>query len=280
MRSWLDRVTARTVPPESAYRLAEAFWPGPLTMILPQKAHRARCPHDWAGWRQSGVRCPNHPVTLADDRGGGRSHCRAVRPIPPADQAATSAADMLEDMDGKIDGIFDGGPCGVGVESTIIDLTCQPPRLLRAGGLPLEELERVLGDRPCGQMQSRSLMTDGEQSARTGHEIPPLRAEGARHRRDRRRQKQRRPISRPMRRRARVSSASRSSARSFPAASSTSFGPEGDKSEQARRVFDALREFDATDVTEIFAQCPDDAGLGLAIGNRLKKAAGFHVVEV
>ena len=55
---------------------------------------------------------------------------------------------------------------------------------------------------------------------------------------------------------------------------------EGDKSEQARRVFDALREFDHESVAEIYAQCPDAAGLGLAIGNRLKKAAGFHVVEV
>ena len=57
-------------------------------------------------------------------------------------------------------------------------------------------------------------------------------------------------------------------------------GPSTDVPEQARRVFDALRTFDASDVTEIFAQCPDNRGLGLAIGNRLKKAAGFHVVEV
>lgn len=57
-------------------------------------------------------------------------------------------------------------------------------------------------------------------------------------------------------------------------------GPAGDKGEQARRVFDALRAFDSTGVTEIYAQCPDEAGLGLAVANRLKKAAGFHVVEV
>ena len=57
-------------------------------------------------------------------------------------------------------------------------------------------------------------------------------------------------------------------------------GPAGDKSEQARRVFDALREFDHEPVTAIWAQCPDAAGLGLAVSNRLKKAAGFHVIEV
>ena len=57
-------------------------------------------------------------------------------------------------------------------------------------------------------------------------------------------------------------------------------GPSADKEEQARRVFDALREFDHEAVTEIYAQCPDTAGLGLAVANRLKKAAGFHVIEV
>ena len=57
-------------------------------------------------------------------------------------------------------------------------------------------------------------------------------------------------------------------------------GPAADKAEQARRVFDALREFDHETVTEIYAQCPDTAGLGLAVANRLKKAAGFHVIEV
>ena len=63
---------------------------------------------------------------------------RRPAPIPPAAPAAPAAQDVLEDMDGKIDGVVDGGPCTVGVESTILDLTCDPPRLLRPGGLPLE----------------------------------------------------------------------------------------------------------------------------------------------
>ena len=66
----------------------------------------------------------------------------------------------------------------------------------------------------------------------------------------------------------------------FPGRSIHDLGPAGDKEEQARRVFDALREFDHETVTEIYAQCPDTAGLGLAVSNRLKKAAGFHVIEV
>ena len=138
--TWLSRYCENV--PESAYRLADEFWPGPLTMILPKKDV---VPYRTTGGLDTvGVRCPNHPVTLAVIRAAGvpiaaPSGNTSGRPSP------TTAADMVEDMDGKIDGIFDGGACSVGVESTIIDLTCEPPRLLRAGGLPLEELQRVLG---------------------------------------------------------------------------------------------------------------------------------------
>ena len=139
--SWLEQY-CRDVPPE-AYRLAERFWPGPLTMILPR---RDIVPLQTTGGLETvGVRCPDHPVTLAIIRAAGvpiaaPSGNTSGRPSP------TTAAHMIEDMDGKIDGIVDGGPCTVGVESTIIDLTVTPPRLLRPGGLPLEALEEVLGE--------------------------------------------------------------------------------------------------------------------------------------
>lgn len=271
--SWLSRYCEKV--PESAYRLAEAFWPGPLTMILPK---REIVPYRTTGGLETvGVRCPNHPVTLAviaaaDVPIAAPSGNTSGRPSP------TSAADMLEDMDGKIDGIFDGGPCGVGVESTIIDLTCQPPRLLRAGGLPLEELERVLGTVLVDKCITQ-LMTDGERPRAPGmkyrHYAPKapvtvVTGDG---------KKSAVYIAAHAPEGAGVICFSEFRAQ-FPGCVVHELGPEGDKSEQARRVFDALREFDATDVTEIFAQCPDDAGLGLAIGNRLKKAAGFHVVEV
>ena len=271
--SWLLRYCEKV--PESAYRLAEAFWPGPLTMILPK---RGIVPYRTTGGLETvGVRCPNHPVTLAviaaaDVPIAAPSGNTSGRPSP------TSAADMLEDMDGKIDGIFDGGPCGVGVESTIIDLTCQPPRLLRAGGLPLEELERVLGTVLVDKCITQ-LMTDGERPRAPGmkyrHYAPKapvtvVTGDG---------KKSAAYIAAHAPEGAGVICFSEFRAQ-FPGCVVHELGPEGDKSEQARRVFDALREFDATDVTEIFAQCPDDAGLGLAIGNRLKKAAGFHVVEV
>ena len=271
--SWLEQYCENV--PESAYRLAEAFWPGPLTMILPKKEI---VPYRTTGGLDTvGVRCPKHSVTLAVIRAAGvpiaaPSGNTSGRPSP------TTAADMIEDMDGKIDGIFDGGACSVGVESTIIDLTCRPPRLLRAGGLPLEEIQRVLGTvivDPC----ITTLMSDKEHPRAPGmkyrHYAPKapvtvVTGEG---------EKSADYIARHAPKGAGVICFSEYRAL-FPGRVIHDLGPEGDKSEQARRVFDALREFDATSVPEIYAQCPDDAGLGLAIGNRLKKAAGFHVVEV
>lgn len=271
--SWLARY-CREVP-ESAYRLAEAFWPGPLTMILPK---RDIVPMRTTGGLDTvGVRCPNHPLTLALIRAAdvpiaAPSGNTSGRPSP------TSAEDMMEDMDGKIDGVFDGGACSVGVESTIIDLTCTPPRLLRAGGLPLEELQCVLGTVIVDKCITQ-LMKDGERPRAPGmkyrHYAPKapvtvVTGSG---------EKSAAYIAAHAPAGAGVICFSEFAAL-FSAYTVHDLGSEQDKSEQARRVFDALRAFDATNVSEIYAQCPDEAGLGLAIGNRLKKAAGFHVVEV
>ncbi len=271
--SWLARY-CREVP-DSAYTLAERFWPGPLTMILPRKDVVPDAVT--AGLDTVGVRCPNHPVTLAIIRAAdvpvaAPSGNTSGRPSP------TCAAHMVEDMTGKIDAIVDGGPCGVGVESTIIDLTCTPPRLLRPGGLPLEALEEVLGEvavdaallRPLGEgekpkapgMKYRHYAPKapvtvvlGEPSATADYITAHLGEHTG------------------------VICFDEWAGR-FEGHVVENIGSAARKDEQARRVFDALRAFDHTDVTEIYAQCPHEDGLGLAVANRLKKAAGFHVVEV
>ena len=271
--SWLARYCKDV--PETAYRLAGRFWPGPLTMILP----KADCVPlvTTGGLDTVGMRCPDHAVTRAIIAASG---------VPVAAPSAntsgrpscTTAAHVREDMDGRIEGMFDGGPCAVGVESTIIDLTCTPPRLLRPGGLPLEALEAVLGHVEVDKAVV-SLLKDGERPKAPGmkyrHYAPKA------------------PVTV-------VTGDPEASARYiqthlpegagvicfteykdlFPGRSIHDLGPAADKAEQARRVFDALREFDHEAVTEIYAQCPDTAGLGLAVANRLKKAAGFHVIEV
>ena len=261
--------------PKAAYVLAEKFWPGPLTMILPRKPIVPL--RTTAGLETVGVRCPDHPVTraiiaAADAPIAAPSGNTSGLPSP------TCIADMIEDMDGKIEGMFDGGPCTVGVESTIIDLTCTPPRLLRPGGLPLESLEAVLGHVDVDKAVV-SLLKDGERPKAPGmkyrHYAPKA------------------PVTvvtgDPAASAAYICAHLPAGAGVicfteykdlFPGRSIHDLGSAHDKAEQARRVFDALREFDHETVTEIYAQCPDTAGLGLAVSNRLKKAAGFHVIEV
>ncbi len=269
---WLERCCT-DIPP-AAYALAERFWPGPLTMILPR---RDCVPLRTTGGLDTvGVRCPDHPVTraiiaAADTPVAAPSGNTSGRPSP------TCARHMMEDMMGKIDGIVDGGDCAVGVESTIIDLTVQPPRLLRPGGLPLEELEAVLGEVAVDKAV-RQRLGDGEKAKAPGmkyrHYAP----------------------------RAAVTVVTGTPRRSaayirehLPAGAGVicfdeyaplfaghivhRLGSQEDKLAQAQHVFDALRTFDDTDVTAILAQCPDESGLGLAVGNRLKKAAGFHTVD-
>ena len=269
---WLERY-CRDVP-AAAYELAERFWPGPLTMILPR---REIVPLRTTGGLETvGVRCPNHPLTLAIIEIAGvpiaaPSGNISGRPSP------TTAQHMIEDMDGKIDGIVDGGPCAVGVESTIVDLTATPPRLLRPGGLPLEALREVLGEVAVDKAVTEKL-DDGERPRAPGmkyrHYAPKA------------------PVTvvtgDPDRSAAYIGEHLSPDdgvicfdeyAGDFAGHIIHNLGPVEDRLAQAQHVFDALRTFDVTAVSHIYAQCPDDAGLGLAVGNRLKKAAGFHVVE-
>lgn len=128
--------------PEDAYQLAQAFWPGPLTMIL--WGNGTLPPIIPAGGATQGVRCPDHPATLGVIRALGRplacpSANLSGRPSPK------SAGDVLAQLGGTIDAVLDGGPCSVGVESTILDLTVTPYQILRQGGLGQKAIETVLG---------------------------------------------------------------------------------------------------------------------------------------
>ena len=128
--------------PADAYQLAEAFWPGPLTMIL--WGNGTLPPIVPAGGNTQGVRCPDHPAALAVIRTLGRplacpSANLSGRPSPK------SAGEVMGQLSGRIDAVLDGGTCRVGVESTILDLTAAPYRILRQGGTGRAEIEAVLG---------------------------------------------------------------------------------------------------------------------------------------
>ena len=271
--SWLERYCQNI--PATAYALTRRFWPGPLTMILPRKPIVPDAVT--AGLDTVGMRCPDCAVTraiiaAADVPVAAPSGNASGRPSP------TSAPAMLEDMEGRIDAIVDDGPCSVGVESTIIDLTVTPPRLLRPGGVTLEELEEVLGEVAVDEAVRR-LMAPGEQPKAPGmkyrHYAPKA------------------PVTvvkgDPACTAAYIQGKIKETSGVicfdeyrdlFSGHPVEAIGPAQDQAQQARRIFDALRAFDHLEVTDIWAQSPTDTGIGLAVTNRLNKAAGFHIIEL
>lgn len=127
--------------PRQAYALAEKFWPGPLTIVL--KAKKAVPSIVLAGGETVGLRCPDHPLTLSLLR-----QCALPLAAPsanPSGEASPKTAEqVLAYFDGKIDAVIDGGPCGIGRESTLIDLSRKPYRILREGALPTESIADAL----------------------------------------------------------------------------------------------------------------------------------------
>lgn len=155
---------ARDVPP-IAHALAGAFWPGPLTLVLPRGRHVPDIVA--AGGDTVAARCPAHPVALALIGAVGRA-VAATSANRSGGLSPTRAEEVLEELGGAIDVILDGGPTGVGVESTIVDLTVTPPEVLRLGGVPVEQLREHLPDlvvRPspaAGVRGGRLVLVEGE----------------------------------------------------------------------------------------------------------------------
>jgi L-threonylcarbamoyladenylate synthase len=185
----------------------------------------------------------------------------------------------LEDLSGKIAAVVDGGPCSVGVESTVISLCGNVPRLLRPGGISLEQLEAVLGtvavDRALREKidDTETVSAPGMKYRHYAPKAPVTVVFGS-----------------PAQSAAYISAhlGENSGVLCFDDCADVfrghavvqTFGRSDDSAEQAREVFDALRRFDATPVREIYAQCPPATGIGLAVSNRIKKAAGFHVIDL
>ena len=133
---------AREVPPQ-AKKLADAFWPGPLTMIVWKND---RVPYETTGGMDTvAIRMPKHPVALRLIEGSG---CLIAAPSANTSgkPSPTEASHVALDMDGRIPMILDGGPVGIGIESTIVDLSEEPPMILRPGYITQEMLQAVLGE--------------------------------------------------------------------------------------------------------------------------------------
>jgi L-threonylcarbamoyladenylate synthase len=271
--------------PAAATALASRFWPGPLTLILP-KSDRVP-PEVTAGLDTVAVRVPAHPVARALLEAAGvpiaaPSANLFSRPSP------TRAAHVLADLDGRVDLVLDAGSTDVGVESTVLDLTVSPPLVRRPGGVSLEELQARL---PGVQLVTR-LGSDADAQVSPGqllrHYAPRARmtlvegpADAACH-------------LTAVETRTRVSrgitvgilAADDDVAVLERALASESgggrirfraYGARGDLARAARELFDAIRTLDSTEVDEILAIAPDVTGIGVAIHDRLMRAAEGRV---
>lgn len=249
--------TCVTGVPDGARRLVRAFWPGPLTLVL----HRSRLvPDAVTGGRDTvAVRAPDHPLTLEVIE-------RLGRPVaaPSANRfgrvSPTTATDVEESLGEDVDLVLDGGPCRLGVESTIVDLTQDAPLLLRPGGVPVEAVEATLGipvpadsglARAPGMLAShyapvaRVVAVEAadaramlESAAASGEESAVLCPAGT-------------PVPRGLRR--------------------LDAGP--DDASYAQRLYSLLREADRAGVRRVIAVLPPSVGIGAAVRDRLLKAA-------
>lgn len=277
-REWLSDVAAG-VPP-LACELADRFWPGPLTLVLPR---HARIPSVvTAGGPTVAVRVPAHPVALALIRAAG---------VPVAAPSAnrfgrlspTQAAHVLDDLDGRIDLVLDGGPTPVGVESTVLSLAAPVPTILRPGGISREALEAALGQ---VDVLERALLPDEGVSSPgtlTKHYAPRARLVLYRGGREGVLQAMDRAASQLVDEGERVGMlVADEDFAAFDGATVLlqSVGAAEDLADVARRLFASLRALDQAGVSVILVRDFGASGLGLAIRDRLVRAADGRVLEV
>lgn len=260
--------------PGSAYDLAQAFWPGPLTMVLPARDLVPR--RTTAGLDTVAVRCPDSFVTQEIIRLAG---------VPIAAPSAnlsgkpstTTAQHVLHDHDGRIAAIVDDGPCRVGVESTIVDLTEDRPRLLRPGGITPEQLISVLGDLVVDKAVTAQIDKDavvkapGMKYRHYAPSEPVVIVAGSRERAAA-------YIHRHFTAGDRVL-CFREELPLYEDCSPLAYGEEADVNTLSAGLFSALRELDDPTIHQVYARCPEGGGVAYAVQNRLKKAAAFHIVN-
>ena len=235
---------ASEVPP-SASALAGALWPGPLTVLVRRAAH---VPDVVTGGRPTvGLRVPAHPMALAllavvGDGVAAPSANRFGRVSP------TSADHVLADLGDDVDLVLDGGPCALGVESTIVDCTQEPPALLRPGGVPVEQLDAVLG-RP---VRRHDVGTSRAPGMLPSHYAPScavvLASDGA-------------------------DAARRADEARLAGRRVGVHDPGADVGAYARDLYAALRRADEAGLEVLVVVPPPEAGLGAAVVDRLRRAA-------
>ena len=257
--------------PNSAKKLAEAFWPGPLTIILPKAGE---VPLETSGGLDTvGVRFPAHPAAQAVIAAAGRP-LAAPSANPSGRPSPTAFAHVKSDLTGRVDALLDGGDCGVGVESTVITLATPVPRVLRPGGVTVEQLRAVLGEVEVDPAVAAPLK-DGERVTSPGMKYRHYAPKAAVTLIDASPEDYSNYVN------------SKSGYRALCFSEDTellkieylSYGNRYDGTSQARDLFGVLYQLDEAGDAPILAHLPARRGVGLAVYNRLLRAAGFSVVN-
>lgn len=281
---WQAPFLVREVPIKAKV-LARRFWPGPLTLVMPKSPAVPEAVT--AGLDTVAVRMPDHPVARELIR---LSRCSIAAPSAniSGKPSPTTARHVLRDLYGKIDGVLDGGPCEVGVESTVVDVTSRVPVLLRPGGISKEQLEETVGEilvdpnikEPNGDVPPRSPGMKYTHYAPSGKvflvEGEPEKA-AAWIRREC-------LVNREKGRRTAVL-CSRETAHFYNGCVGSNGFVEvlGSKSELesvARHLYSALRRCDLENIENIYLETYSAQGIGLAVMNRMYKASGSNIVRV
>ncbi len=260
--------------PQKAYDLAEAFWPGPLTIVLPARNVVPR--RTTGGLDTVAVRCPDSDVTREIIRLSGVPIAAPSANIS-GKPSTTTAQHVLHDHDGKIAAVVDGGPCRVGVESTIVDLTEERPRLLRPGGIGPEELVEILGDLVVDKAVTAQVDKDavvkapGMKYRHYAPAEPVVIVAGSREKAARYIRSHFTPGDRVL--------CFEEELPLYAGCDPLSYGQEADVNTLSAGLFAALRELDDPRIHQVYARCPVGGGVAYAVQNRLKKAAAFHIVD-
>jgi len=265
----------------SARGLMEAFWPGPLTLVLP--AGKVVPDEVTAGLKTVAIRMPDHPVALALIRAAGRpvaapSANLSGRPSP------TAAGHVLHDLNGRIEAVLDGGPAGSGVESTVLDLTSPVPLILRPGGVTPGDLKDILGEveidpvAQAGVYKGDSLRSPSMKYTHYATQAPLLLVVGSP---EAVAEKIIQFAGEQQASGRRVGILSYSDSRDFSSVGEVIVAGRRDRPETvAAQLYAALRRFDEMRVDLILAEGLEERGVGLAVMNRLKKAADGRILYV
>ena len=274
-----DGLSRVAIGSQLADRLAARFWPGPLTLVLPRQADVPLAVT--AGLDTVGVRVPAHPVAsqllrAADVPVAAPSANLFGRPSP------TRAEHVLEDLDGRVDLILDGGPTDVGVESTIVDLSGARPRLLRPGGVAAEAIEAALGaplEAPPTRATPGPQLSPGLLSTHYAPRTPLVLILGER---GAARERLRRELQDATHagRRVGVLLLDEDADLVPKGVACESVGGWHTPEASAARLFEALRALDRAGLERIYARTLSDpsGGLGRALADRLRRAAA-HVIQ-